>query len=155
MNEVEKLAHQFYQAFQKKEYAKMANCYHEELIFNDPVFRNLNKKMTSKMWEMLLKRGKDLEIDYEITQQTENEVKVHWTAHYTFSQTGKPVINEIDANLKLKDGLIHRHTDVFNFHKWSSQALGMTGKLLGWTSFLQNSIQKRATISLEKYINRS
>ena len=155
MNEVEKIADRFYKAFQQKDYAEMGKCYHDELIFNDPVFQNLDKTKASKMWEMLLKRGKDLEIDYHISAQTENQVEVHWTARYTFSQTGKAVVNEIDALFELKDGLIYRHTDTFDFYKWSSQALGVTGKLLGWTSFLQNSVQKKASVSLEKYISQN
>lgn len=155
MNNVEQRAHRFYKALQQKDYAEMAKCYHEEAIFSDSVFQNLNKERVSKMWEMLLKRGKDLQVEYAITQVEDKEVKAHWTARYTFSQTGKPVVNEIDAQLEFKDGLIYRHTDTFDFYKWSSQALGTPGSLLGWTSFFKSSIRKRALGSLDKYMKEN
>lgn len=155
MNDEINLAHRFYGAFQRKDYAEMARCYHEEALFSDPVFRHLNKKEVSKMWEMLLKRGKDLKVDFSIVHTNENVVKINWTASYTFSQTGRHVINQIDAQLELKDGLIFRHTDVFNLYKWSSQALGITGLLLGWTPFVKNGIRNKAMASLKKYMEKN
>ncbi|MFX7804557.1 nuclear transport factor 2 family protein, partial [Acinetobacter baumannii] len=74
-----------------------------------------------------------------------------WVASYTFSATGRKVINRINANFEIEDGKITKHTDSFSFYRWSSQALGLIGILLGWTPFLQQKVQKNARQSLTAY----
>ena len=39
----------------------------------------------------------------------------HWEADYTFSATKRKVHNVVDARFELRDGLIVKHTDVFDF----------------------------------------
>ena len=41
------------------------------------------------------------------------------------------------ATFKIADGLIVDHVDRFSFWKWSRQAIGTKGLLLGWTPFLR------------------
>ena len=76
-----------------------------------------------------------------------------WIANYTFSQTGNKVENRIKANFEFENGKIVKHVDEFDFYKWSSQALGFTGKLLGWTSFLKNKVRQTAMKSLTDFMN--
>ncbi|TAE90328.1 MAG: nuclear transport factor 2 family protein, partial [Runella slithyformis] len=78
-----------------------------------------------------------------------------WEATYTFGNTGRKVHNVIHAEFVFKEGLIARHDDTFNFHKWASQALGLTGKLLGWTRFLEQKVQTQANDSLQKFIQQT
>jgi hypothetical protein len=61
------------------------------------------------------------------------------------------VINDIQAFFKIEDGKISQHTDSFDFYKWARQAFGLTGLLLGWTTFFKSKVQKNAMGSLEKY----
>jgi hypothetical protein len=45
-----------------------------------------------------------------------------------------------------------RHTDDFDIWKWSKQALGIPGHLLGWTGYMQKKINENATLSkVSKY----
>ncbi|MCX8490265.1 MAG: nuclear transport factor 2 family protein, partial [Cyclobacteriaceae bacterium] len=76
----------------------------------------------------------------------------HWVAAYSFSHTGRNVINKIDASFEFKEGLILRHIDRFAFWKWSRMALGTPGLLLGWSPFLQNKVRATALAGLKKFM---
>jgi hypothetical protein len=73
-------------------------------------------------------------------------------ATYTFSKTGKKVVNKIRANMKFADGKIIEHSDAFSLHRWAAQALGFSGWLLGWNKFFQNKIKNTAKKNLLKYM---
>lgn len=154
MHPHQQLIEKFYTAFQQKDYATMQACYHDEAVFSDPAFINLNAEEVKAMWEMLIKRGKDLELSYSNIHATETVGTAHWVARYTFSTTGRKVINRIDADFTFKDGKILTHTDRFSFYKWSKQALGLPGLLLGWTDFLQKKVQATAKQSLQDYLQK-
>ncbi|MGB0864421.1 MAG: nuclear transport factor 2 family protein [Saprospiraceae bacterium] len=154
MNENEQLIEAFYQAFQNKDWKTMKTCYSEEVMFNDSVFKNLDYYQTTKMWEMLLKRGKDLKLVFSNIEATGSTGKATWVATYTFS-TGNKVENHIQANFEIKDGKIIKHTDSFDFYEWAKQAFGITGRLIGWTGFFRSKVQTKALEGLEKYIQKN
>ncbi len=62
MNSNQELIAGFYQAFQNKDYKTMQDCYAEDATFNDEVFLNLTADEVRAMWEMLIKKGKDLQL---------------------------------------------------------------------------------------------
>lgn len=144
----------FYTAFQQKDSAAMQACYAPDARFADPVFRDLNYKETCAMWAMLVSAGKDLELSFSDVNVQENQASANWQATYTFSATGRKIINNIQANFELRDGKIYRHQDQFNFYRWAQQAFGATGYLIGWTPFFQKKVQASARRSLEKYMAR-
>ena len=72
-------------------------------------------------------------------------------AHYLFSATGRKVVNRVRAEMLFSGNLIRDHKDTFDFHTWAKQALGLTGLLLGWTSFLQRKVQKTAAAGLAQF----
>ena len=154
MHKNTQLLETFYKAFQQKDYATMQNCYHDDATFSDEAFKNLNSQEVKAMWQMLITRGKDLELIFNNCVADDTKGSAHWEATYTFSKTGRKVINKIDAAFELKDGKIYRHIDTFDFHKWSSQALGIVGTLLGWTGFLQNKVSQTAMQQLKSYITK-
>jgi limonene-1,2-epoxide hydrolase len=151
----ETLIQNFYKAFQAKDYKTMQESYASDAIFNDEVFSNLNGTEAGKMWEMLVKNGKDLELKFEILSSEEDYVNARWIAKYTFSKTGRLVINDIKAFFKIENGKIIEHTDSFDFYKWARQAFGLTGLLIGWTPFFKNKVQKTAMGSLYKFLERN
>ncbi|MEO1435834.1 MAG: nuclear transport factor 2 family protein [Bacteroidota bacterium] len=148
------LINQFYQAFSERRPEGMKACYHADVVFNDPAFQNLNFQEVNAMWAMLIQRGTDLSLEFSEVQANDQTGSARWIATYTFSKSGNKVVNDIRANFEFKDGLIVKHTDVFNFHKWAGQALGLPGKLLGWTNFLQKKVQENARGQLNKYIQK-
>ena len=150
----QELIKKFYESFAQRNADAMAECYHEEATFSDPAFKNLNSKEVKAMWKMLCEAGQDLKITFSDIKATEQEGSCTWQAFYTFSRTGRNVHNVIEASFTFKEGKILRHTDKFSFYRWSRQALGGTGWLLGWTGFLQEKIQASARKSLEKYMSK-
>ena len=61
--------------------------------------------------------------------------------------------NKIDASFKFKDGLIIKHTYIFNLHKWVRQAMGLKGLLLGGFSFFKSKLNQHSNHLLEKFMN--
>lgn len=147
-------ARRFYTAFASRNAAEMKNCYHKEVVFNDPVFHNLNYDKVCAMWEMLLSRSKSLKVEFEVLKDEGDTVVVKWIATYPFSKTGRVVENHITATLQFRDGLIYRHTDVFDFPRWSRMALGTTGVLFGRFGFLRKKVSATAMESLTQFMNK-
>lgn len=144
----------FYTAFANANVTQMCECYHPKIQFSDPVFDLLKGGEVCNMWKMLLERSKgDLIIDFSEVKSDEYVGSVRWVATYRFSKTNRKVINKIHGQFQFKDGLIIKHTDDFDLWKWSIQALGFKGFLLGWTRFLQEKIQKNASKSLKTFSN--
>ena len=143
----------FYKAFQKLDYKSMQDCYAEDIIFNDPVFGILEGDKARAMWEMLCKQAKNFSLTYsDIQLLDEQYATCNWIATYTFSKTGRQVVNKIKAHMRLQDGKIVEHTDQFNLRKWCRQALGLPGVLFGWSSLLQNKVRSQAQRNLDKFI---
>lgn len=154
MHPNEQLLQRFYTAFQRRDYAAMQACYHDEATFGDAVFTQLDARQARAMWEMLLTRGKDLEVTFRDLRADDHTGAAHWEATYTFSQTGRKVHNVIDAAFEFRDGLIFRHRDTFSLSRWAGLALGPLGKLLGWTPFFQEKIRRGAMETLQIFMDR-
>lgn len=148
----ESLIHHFYTCFKNKDIKGMQACYADDATFSDAVFKSLNANQVRKMWEMLIKKGKDMRIEYDHVEVEGEMGSAEWIAHYTFSLTGKKVVNKIKASFVFENGKIIQHEDDFSFYKWSKQAMGLTGLLLGWTSFLRNKISETAFENLRLYM---
>lgn len=152
--EVKKIADRFYSAFAKGDAETMTSLYADQVEFEDPAFGKLKGDRAKMMWNMLLERSQgNLKIDYSIIKATENTVLVNWEARYPFSKTGRHIHNKISAQITIEDGKIVKHTDYFNLWKWSQQALGLKGLLMGWTPFFRKKLQQQTRILLERYIN--
>ena len=145
---------EFYTAFQNKDVEKMVSYYHDEVEFTDPAFGNLKGEQAKNMWRMLLERSVDMTLEFSQVIGNEESGKAHWEAHYTFSQTGRKVLNKIDAEFTFKDGKIIRHIDTFNLRTWAKQALGFKGMLLGGTGFFKKKLNNQTNAMLAKYENR-
>ncbi|PKP26419.1 MAG: nuclear transport factor 2 family protein [Bacteroidetes bacterium HGW-Bacteroidetes-2] len=144
---------QFYDAFVEGNAKNMVFLYDEKIEFEDPAFGKLHGEEAHKMWEMLIKRSNgNLKVSYTIYDVAVNFAVVHWTATYPFARTGRTVTNHIVANIVLKNHKIIKHTDYFNLWKWSRQALGWKGFLLGWTPFFKNKLQQQTQTLLKDYI---
>ena len=144
------LLHRFYSAFAARDWATMGACYHDEARFSDPVFPDLGAAEVRAMWRMLLTSGTDLRVTFTVLEENERGGRCRWEAFYTFSRTSRPVHNIITSEIAFKDGLIHRQRDRFDFWRWSRQALGASGLLLGWTPLVRNKVRAFASASLRK-----
>lgn len=149
----DELINKFYTAFQQLDHRGMNSCYSDDIVFFDPVFGFLRGDEVRSMWEMLCKNAKDFSLTYSNIKHLDDEYSTcEWVATYTFSKTGKKVVNRIKANMLFADGKIIEHSDAFSLHRWSSQALGFSGWLLGWNRFFQKKIQNGARKNLMKFM---
>ena len=148
----EQLITHFYTCFQNKDFQGMQQCYADNATFYDPAFENLDAAQVKKMWEMLISKGKDLRLEFSNVQADEQKGSADWIATYTFSASGKKVVNKIHADFVFENGKIVQHRDQFDFYKWMRQALGLPGLLFGWTSFLRESVRQKAKQNLANYI---
>lgn len=146
-----RLIETFYSAFQKLDAETMAQCYAANIKFSDPVFTSLNGQEAGDMWRMLASKAKNFSLVFDGINADDQQGEAHWVATYTFSQTGNTVVNDIRAKFTFKDGKIVSHTDSFDLWKWAGQALGVKGKLLGWTPLLQNAVRQQAAKGLAQY----
>ena len=145
----------FYQAFARGDAEAMVACYHKDIEFKDPAFGILYKEDAKNMWRMLINRNKGvIKILFDSVQANENTGSANWQAEYVFSQTGRKVINIITAHFEFKEDKIFKHTDDFDLWKWTQQAMGWKGYLLGWTPFMKHKIQQQSNLLLQKYTEK-
>jgi uncharacterized protein len=140
-----------YEAFALRDHMGMARCYTPDARFSDPVFTDLRGTQVAAMWRMLCQRATDLRITYGDVSAEGNSGSAHWEAWYTYSATGRPVHNVIEAAFTFRDGRIATHRDHFGLYRWTRQALGTTGVLLGWTPFLRSAVRRRAAVALVRF----
>ncbi len=151
MHPNEELIETFYASFQKLDAEAMVRCYHPDIRFSDPVFPNLSASEVRAMWRMLCKQAKNFELTFADIGADDRTGKARWEARYDFSATGRRVHNRIAAEFEFRDGKIIKHTDTFDFWKWSRMALGPAGILLGWTPLLRRKVQKQAGERLARF----
>jgi ketosteroid isomerase-like protein len=147
------LIERFYGAIAARDGAAAAACYAPDARFSDPVFTDLRGDEPGAMWRMLAERSSDLSVELLEHSSDADRGAARWRAKYTFSQTGRPVINEISSSLRFADGRIVEHHDQFDFHRWAGQALGPAGVLLGWTPLMRSAVRRRARASLDEFIS--
>ncbi len=153
MTNRDQLINNFYSSFQKLDSRGMTDCYSDDIVFFDPAFGLLRGDEAKCMWEMLCRNAKDFSLTYGNIQHLDEEYSTcDWVATYTFSKTGRKVVNKIKANMRFAGGKIVEHSDAFSLHKWASQAMGLVGWLLGWNRFFQQKIQNGARKSLVRFM---
>jgi ketosteroid isomerase-like protein len=131
----------------------MNECYAEDIVFSDPVFLVLKGDEVRAMWEILSKNAKDFSLTFsDIELLDEEYATCRWVATYTFSKTGRKVVNRIKAYMKFHEGKIIEHSDAFRLSTWIGQALGWKGVLFGWTGFMKRAVQKNAKKNLKRFL---
>lgn len=144
----------FYTSFQRRDIEGLVACYHPDVVFNDPVFRDLRGDRARGMWRMLGARASSLEITFRDVSADDERGRAHWEAIYPYGPAQRRVHNVIDASFRFRDGKIIEHTDVFDLHRWAGMALGLPGKLLGWLPPMQRAIRRKAGAQLDRFLER-
>jgi hypothetical protein len=150
--------HKLYDAFSRLDADGMAECYAADVRFRDEAFDLHGKAEVMGMWSMLIdavqKKGRaDWQLTWSDVKIEGQSATARWEPRYRFSATGRMVHNIIDAHFTLDGrGLILHHDDRFDFWRWSRQALGAPGLVLGWTPFLRKQVQTKARNQLDRYL---
>lgn len=134
----------FFAAFAARDGEAMARCYRPEGSFTDPAFGTLTGAQAGVMWRALMKGARDFRVTHTLRGVEDGAIVVDWVANYLFSKTGRPVENHVTSRIWLRDGLIERQVDHFDFHRWAGQALGLPGRLLGGFGFFQAAVRRKA-----------
>lgn len=141
----------FYEAFAQLDAEAMTACYTDDVLFSDPAFGELRGAQVGDMWRMLTSRAKNFSVVFDQVRADDQTGSAHWVATYLFSQTGRTVVNDIQARFVLRDGKICEHRDHFDMWRWSRQALGLKGLLLGWTPLVRNAVRAQALKGLKTF----
>jgi ketosteroid isomerase-like protein len=156
MNNDERLIEKFFTAFKNLDVSTMNACYSSDIAFYDPMFELLRGDEARAMWQMLCKNAKNFSLEFDsIKDIGEGYYTCNWQASYDYSKTGRRVVNNIKAHLKIENGLITEHSDAWSLHKWSQQALGFSGWLLGWNSFFRRKLQNGARKNLLTFMGKN
>ncbi len=142
-----------YAALDRHDGEAAAACYTDDAVFEDPAFGRLTGGAVKDMWRMLAERSPDLSVTLH-DHGVEDDGRTgwaHWSATYTFTDTGRKVQNEIDARYSFSGGLISEQVDTFPLRRWGAQALGAKAAVLGLTPLLSRGVQKQARSNLDAY----
>ena len=142
----------FYEAFARLDGAAMAACYAPDATFSDPVFPDLRGPRVGGMWRMLTANAREFSLVFDGVEADDSQGRAHWVATYTFSGTGRRVVNDIQARFTFRDGQIATHQDTFDLWKWTRQALGPVGWVAGWTPMVQGKVRSQADRGLTKFL---
>jgi SnoaL-like domain len=150
-----------YNAFTALDPDTMATCYAPNVQFEDEAFVLQGQEEVIGMWRMLCEavraKGQDVwKLEFSNVQGSNRKGSAHWEPVYRFSSTRRIVHNKIDSVFEFDaQGRITRQRDRFNFWRWSAQALGAPGYLLGWSGFLRGKVQSTARANLQQYLART
>ena len=151
MDRQEETARRYWDAIGRLDAETMADCYAHDAQFEDEVFQ-LKGAECGMMWRMLFQGAADLEIRPGNLVVKDGIAHGRLDAWYTFTATGRKVHNKIQTRLVLRNGKIIDHHDRFPFYKWSRQALGAKGWLLGWTPLVRGAVRRQARRRLDKWM---
>jgi hypothetical protein len=161
MSPTEQTLRRFYDAFARLDADTMAACYAPDARFDDEAFSLRGAREVGGMWKMLCsgtqaKGAAVWKLDYRDIEADAAAGKAHWDAHYLFSATGRIVDNAIDSRFTFTpEGLIASQRDRFDFWRWSRQALGAPGLLLGWSPMLKKKVRATAAANLQAFLARN
>ena len=144
------LIRDLYEAMDRHDGEAMARLYDPDGRFSDPAFGELSGAEAGDMWRMLTGRAEDLSVELAEHSAEGDTGTARWIARYTFTRTGRRVVNDVRARFRFRDGRIVEHRDSFPFWAWARQALGPPGLVLGLPP-LNLLIRRRAREDLSKF----
>jgi hypothetical protein len=144
----------FFTAFQNLNASEMAKIYAPDATFSDEVFNLKNGEAIGQMWAMLVgnitRSGKE---HWSFTYKVESMNSASWEAKYLFSAAGRMVVNRVRSTFTFDPyGKVKVQVDQFDFWRWSRQAFGVTGLLLGWNPLFKRKVRAKAQENLSRLI---
>ncbi|MEW5849045.1 MAG: nuclear transport factor 2 family protein [Myxococcota bacterium] len=118
------VAVRFYDAFVNRRVDDMEALYAPDVKFKDAIFEYQDRAGTMHMWRKILS-GSESKFEYKFSHMDGDVAVGHWVADYKLF--GRPIHNEIESRLTVKDGKIVKHEDNFPMGKWARQALPIGG----------------------------
>ena len=116
----EAVAREFYGAFVKGDTATMNRLYAPDVKFQDTIFSFKDRAGTMGMWKILVDPSSGAKFTARVVSVQGEKATCHWAADYKLF--GRPIHNEIDSVLTIRDGRIVDHRDAFPWAPWAKQA---------------------------------
>jgi ketosteroid isomerase-like protein len=123
-----RLIETLYSALRDGDANAAARCYAVDAHFQDIAFRLDGRESIRQMWRLVSNRN--VEVTFDSLAADDHQGKGHWVARYTFSETGKRVVNNIHSQFAFRDGLIVDHRDECSALAWANQAFNLPKSLL-------------------------
>lgn len=110
----------FYEAFTAQRPKEFEQLYAPDVKFKDAVFAYSDRKGTMRMWKQILSNPKNT-FRFEFDRVEGDVAYGRWVADYKLGS--RPVHNELETRMVIRDGKIVEHEDSFSWNKWVKQAL--------------------------------
>jgi hypothetical protein len=137
-----------YDGLNRHDAGVIATCYHPEATFEDIAFRLDGRPHIHAMWQMICEG--DIRVDVQSLEADGRGGRSRIVCTYTFSETGRPVRNEIQSRFTFDGDVIKGEWDDCDPKRWATQALGgISGFLAGRSEFLR---RRKAKGKLDRYI---
>ena len=143
-----------YDALDRRDGEAMASLYAPDGSFRDPAFGRLSGEEAGDMWRMLTSRSDDLSVELVEHATEGDEGSARWIARYTFTRTGRPVVNQVQARFRFREGLIADHRDSFSLSRWTRQAIGGPAGLVAGLPPFSLALRRRARADLARFRER-
>ncbi|MFK7950487.1 MAG: nuclear transport factor 2 family protein [Saprospiraceae bacterium] len=141
----------FFTAFANKDLDTMLDCYHKNVIYDDVGFGKQEGEKAKKVWRFLIQNvDKNAIITFSNIQISASTGQANWTTKYTFGK--RKITNQITATFRFQDGKIIYHKDDYSLWKWSQQAFGLIGFLIGWLPLFRWLIRWQMQRNLQRFV---
>jgi SnoaL-like domain len=97
-----------------------AACYAADAHFEDIAFWLDGRELILQMWRLVC--SGDVGVTFDSVVADDQKGRANWVASYTFTDTGRRVINPTTAQFAFRDGLIVNHVDRCEAMAWATQA---------------------------------
>ncbi|WP_105170346.1 nuclear transport factor 2 family protein [Pseudoalteromonas sp. T1lg24] len=118
----------------------LANIYHQDVVFIDPLHRIDGLSELTKYFSNLYENLDAGRFEMKKVLQQDNTVSLYWTMYFSHSKikAGKEVSFDGNSYLEYRDGKVIFHRDYFNAADMLYQHIPVLGGLI-------NLVKKRAT----------
>jgi len=138
---------EFYEALSRNDYEALIRLYHPDATYTDELFSFKGKEIHA-LWYAATRPAMKLEVECLAIEEVNDRVQTKWKMGYTLDVINSRIELEEIGIFVFEGEKIMEHSDEYNFREWCTQAFGIIGTLLGWSSWLRNRVRKQARKSV-------
>lgn len=144
---------QFFHDIKHNNFGEAFALFDSELIFNNPIVKDLTLLETINLWKYILYKGRHVSVEYEFISSNDKQVKMHWFLHYESNFTHRKLTNDIVTVFHIKNGKIYAQEDDFDFYEWAKQTYRFGGRLIAKVPFLKRRAIEEFNKHFRNYMN--
>jgi hypothetical protein len=122
------LLRRLFTSLQDRNHQAMADCYATSAVFRDIAFDLRDRGEIHAMWRMICTTTA-VTVTIEGIEADDHSGRARIVDDYTFSDTGRRVVNPIESRFRFEHGRIVEQRDECDARSWARQAIG---GLAGW-----------------------